>query len=105
MENTSFEIAKVKESEREEIAKDKLQLKPAKTLKTKVAHIKELKEDTGISYGLKYKTSKLERIITIPIGYADGFTRMQNNPKVSINNEIFDVVGRICMDQCMVRID
>ena len=56
-------------------------------------------------YGLKYKTSKLERIITIPIGYADGFTRMQNNPKVSINNEIFDVVGRICMDQCMVRID
>ena len=89
----------------DEVTKDKLQLKPAMTLKTKVAHIKELKEDTGISYGLKYKTSKLERIITIPIGYADGFTRMQNNPKVSINNEIFDVVGRICMDQCMVRID
>ena len=89
----------------DEVIKDKLQLKPAMTLKTKVAHIKELKEDTGISYGLKYKTSKLERIITIPIGYADGFTRMQNNPKVSINNEIFDVVGRICMDQCMVRID
>ena len=89
----------------DEVIKDRLQLKPAMTLKTKVAHIKELKEDTGISYGLKYKTSKLERIITIPIGYADGFTRMQNNPKVSINNEIFDVVGRICMDQCMVRID
>ena len=89
----------------DEVIKDKLQLKPVMTLKTKVAHIKELKEDTGISYGLKYKTSKLERIITIPIGYADGFTRMQNNPKVSINNEIFDVVGRICMDQCMVRID
>ena len=30
---------------------------------------------------------------------------MQNNPKVSINYEIFDVVWRICMDQCMVRID
>lgn len=89
----------------DEVIKDRLQLKPAMTLKTRVSHIKELKEDTGISYGLRYKTSKREKIATIPIGYADGFTRMQNNPKVSINNEVFNVVGRICMDQCMVRID
>ena len=89
----------------DEVIKDKIQLKPAMTLKTRIAHIKELKEDTGISYGLKYKTTKPEKIITLPIGYADGFTRMQNNPKVSIHNNIFDVVGRICMDQCMVRID
>ena len=89
----------------DEVIKDKIQLKPAMTLKTRIAHIKELKEDTGISYGLKYKTTKPEKIVTLPIGYADGFTRMQNNPKVSIHNNIFDVVGRICMDQCMVRID
>lgn len=89
----------------DEVLKDKIQLKPAMTLKTRIAHIKELKENTGISYGLTYKTNKSEKIVTIPIGYADGFTRMQNNPRVSINNEIFDVVGRICMDQCMVRID
>jgi alanine racemase len=75
------------------------------TLKTRISHIKELKKDEGISYGLKYKTSKPEKIATIPIGYADGFTRMQKNPKVCIKNSIFDVVGRICMDQCMVRID
>ena len=75
------------------------------TVKTRVSHIKELKEGTGIGYGLRYKTRKQEKIATIPIGYADGFTRMQNNPKVSINNEVFNVVGRICMDQCMVRID
>ena len=89
----------------DEVIKDRLQLKPAMTLKTRVSHIKELKEGTGISYGLRYKTRKQEKIATIPIGYADGFTRMQNNPKVSINNEVFNVVGRICMDQCMVRID
>ena len=89
----------------DEVIKDRLQLKPAMTLKTRVSHIKELKEGTGISYGLRYKTRKQEKIATIPIGYADGFTRMQNNPKVSINNEVFNVVGRICVDQCMVRID
>ena len=89
----------------DEVLKDRIQLKPAMTLKTRVSHIKDLKKDSGISYGLKYRTNGIEKIVTIPIGYADGFTRMQNNPKVSINNEIFDVVGRICMDQCMVRVD
>ena len=54
---------------------------------------------------LKYKTNHNEKIITIPIGYADGFTRMQNNPKVYVKGKAFNVVGRICMDQCMVKID
>ena len=89
----------------DEVLKDRIKLKPAMTLKTRISHIKELKKDEGISYGLKYITSKPEKIATIPIGYADGFTRMQKNPKVCIKNSIFDVVGRICMDQCMVRID
>ena len=73
----------------DEVIKDKIELKPAMTLKTRISHIKELKENTGISYGLKYKTSKYEKIVTIPIGYADGFTRMQNNPKVSIKVIIY----------------
>ena len=54
---------------------------------------------------MKYTTSKKEKIATIPIGYADGFTRIQKNPKVLIKGQLFDVVGRICMDQCMVKID
>lgn len=89
----------------EEVIKERLTLKPAMTLKTKISHIKELEEFTGISYGLTYKTNNSEKIATIPIGYADGFTRMQKNPKVSIKGEVFDIVGRICMDQCMVKID
>ncbi|MGG7060695.1 alanine racemase C-terminal domain-containing protein, partial [Clostridium tertium] len=75
------------------------------TLKTNYAHIKEINPNVGVSYGLKYKSSNKERIVTIPIGYADGFTRMQQNPKVSINGNYFDVVGRIRMDQCMVKFD
>lgn len=89
----------------EDVLKERLLLKPAMTLKTTIAHIKEVESEVGISYGLKYKCSSRERIVTIPIGYADGFTRMQPNPKVLIKGKSFDVVGRICMDQCMVRID
>ncbi|CEH32695.1 alanine racemase [Romboutsia lituseburensis] len=89
----------------DDVLKERLQLKPVMTLKTTVAHIKEINPNVGISYGLKYKSSNKERIVTIPIGYADGFTRMQQNPKVSINGNYFDVVGRICMDQCMVKVD
>lgn len=89
----------------DEVIKERLELKPAMKLKTTIAHIKEIESGTGISYGLKYKSSKKERIVTIPIGYADGFTRMQGNPKVLIKGKVFDIVGRICMDQCMVKID
>ena len=89
----------------DEVMKERIKLRPAMKLKSRIAHIKELNSDVGISYGWKYKTNSKERIITIPIGYADGFTRMQNNPKIYINNQSFDVVGRICMDQCMAKID
>ncbi len=89
----------------EEVKKSNINLKPAMILKTKISHIKDVESNTGISYGLKYKTTNNEKIITIPIGYADGFTRMQNNPKVYIKGKAFNVVGRICMDQCMVKID
>ncbi len=89
----------------EDVKKENLHLKPIMTLKTTVSNIKTLGKDIGISYGHKYKTTKFERIAAIPIGYADGFTRIQKNPKAIIQGEEFDVVGRICMDQCMVRID
>lgn len=89
----------------DDIDKNKLNLRPAMTLKTRVSHIKEVDSDVGVSYGLKYKSSKKEKIATIPIGYADGFTRLQPNPKVYIKGGVFNVIGRICMDQCMVKID
>ncbi|MEG1284375.1 MAG: alanine racemase [Romboutsia sp.] len=89
----------------DDVDKNKMKLKPAMTLKTRVSHLKEISLNTGISYGLTYVTKDIERIATIPIGYADGFTRIQKNPKVIIKGEVFDVVGRICMDQCMVKIN
>ncbi len=89
----------------DEVFKSKVKLKPTMTLKTTISNIKEVDEGIGISYGLTYKTKSKEKIATIPIGYADGYTRMQKNPRVCIQGKLFDVVGRICMDQCMIKID
>lgn len=87
----------------DEVNKD-LTLKPCLKLKSVVTNVKILDENVGISYGHIYKTSEKCKIATVSIGYADGFNRIQNNPKVSIKGEILEVVGRICMDQCMVKV-
>ncbi|MFI3209973.1 MAG: alanine racemase [Peptostreptococcaceae bacterium] len=84
---------------------DNIDIKPALTLKCRVSNIKTIDSGDGISYGISYTAKQKEKIATITIGYADGFFRGQSNPQVIIKNEIFDVVGRICMDQCMVKID
>lgn len=80
-----------------------IKLKPCLKLKSSVTNVKTLDENIGISYGHIYKTNEKCKIVTISIGYADGFNRVQKNPKVSINGQVLDVVGRICMDQCMVK--
>ena len=80
-----------------------IKLKPCLKLKSVVTNVKVLEENIGISYGHVYKTSEKCKIVTIAIGYADGFNRIQKNPVASINGEILDIVGRICMDQCMAK--
>ncbi len=88
-----------------EVDKNKLQLKPAMTFKANVILIKEVEPNTCISYGRTFRTSRKSKIATIPIGYADGYTRiLSNKGKVLINGEFAPIVGRICMDQCMVDV-
>lgn len=87
------------------VHKEKLQLKPALTLKTSVVHVKTLPKDMYISYGRKYKTTRETKIATLPIGYADGYTRaLSNKGKVLINGKLVPIVGNVCMDQCMVDV-
>lgn len=86
----------------DEVKKD-ISLRPCLKLKSAVTNVKILDENVGISYGHVYKTSEKCKIVTVSIGYADGFNRNQHNPKVSIKGRVLDVVGRICMDQCMVK--
>jgi len=89
----------------EDVDKTRVALKPAMSLKTTISHIKLLEKGEGVSYGHAYKTSETEIIATLPIGYADGFTRMLSGRcEVKLKNEIAPVVGRICMDQTMIRL-
>ncbi|MHC1685742.1 MAG: alanine racemase [Clostridiaceae bacterium] len=89
----------------DEVQLEKIKLKPVMTLKTNIVHIKKLEKGQYISYGRKYQTSKEEIIATLPVGYADGYTRqLTGKAKVIINGEFAPVVGRICMDQCMVDV-
>ncbi len=77
--------------------------RPALTWKAQLASCKELPKGHGVSYGHEYVTRRREIIGTIPLGYADGFRRARPNT-VLIRGARAPVVGRVCMDQCMVRL-
>lgn len=89
----------------DEVNKDNLHLKPVLTLKAKVSHVKEMEKDMYISYGRTFKTKRKSIIATLPIGYADGYSRcLDGKGKVIINGKLSSIVGRICMDQCMIDV-
>ncbi len=80
-------------------------LKPVMTLKTKVSFFKVVPAHTGISYNHTYITNDQTRIVTLPVGYGDGYFRLLSNKGVVIIRGIkYPVVGSVCMDQCMVDI-
>ncbi|NLL71915.1 MAG: alanine racemase [Clostridiales bacterium] len=78
---------------------------PAMELKSHVIYIKDVEEGTGISYGSTFITKKRTKVATIPIGYADGYSRnMSNVGKVIIRGQYAPIIGRICMDYFMVDV-
>lgn len=92
----------------EEVNHERVRLKPVMSLKTGVVMVKTLPKGSTVSYGANYTTSREEgeMIATLPIGYADGFSRLlSHKAEALIGGRRVPVVGNICMDQCMVRID
>ncbi|PZT55408.1 alanine racemase [Paenibacillus silvae] len=88
-----------------EVNHQAVKLLPVLTLKTKAVLVKTLPSHWGISYGTRYFTQENERIATLPIGYADGFSRMlTGKAQVLVRGRRVPVVGTICMDQCMVSL-
>lgn len=79
-------------------------LKEAFTLRSKLVHVKKLPKGEKISYGATYETNEEEWIGTVPIGYADGWIRKLQGKEVLIAGRRVPIVGRICMDQCMVKL-
>ena len=89
----------------DEVNKEKIDLKPAMTLKAKISNVKQVPKDTGISYGQIFVTERKSKIATIPIGYADGLTRLLSTKgEVFVKGRRAPIVGRICMDQCMIDV-
>ena len=88
-----------------EVDRSVINLKPAMSLKANVVLVKELEPGVSISYGRTFTTRRPSRIATIPVGYADGYSRLLSNKcRVLINGQYAPVVGTICMDQLMVDI-
>jgi alanine racemase len=79
-------------------------LKEAFSLRSRIVHVKKLKKGDKLSYGATYESDDEEWIGTIPIGYADGWIRRLQGQEVLVGGKRSPIVGRICMDQCMVRL-
>jgi alanine racemase len=80
-------------------------LKPVLSLKTRVVFIKRVGPGVGISYGLTYTTKRPTHIVTLPVGYGDGYPRnLSNLAWLLIGGRRFRISGRICMDQIMVDV-
>ncbi len=89
----------------DKVLPNNLELKPAMTWKTEVVYFKFITEGTGVGYGHDYIAQSDTRIVTLPVGYADGFQRaMGPRGKVIINDQIYPIAGRVCMDQMMIDI-
>ena len=89
----------------DEVDKSKLDLKPAMTLKAKVTLVKEVEPGRGVSYGKEYITDRVTKIATVPIGYADGYLRrLAKDGKMIVHGQQVPIIGRICMDQCMIDV-
>ncbi|MDR7856571.1 alanine racemase [Tissierella sp.] len=89
----------------DDVDKENIKLKPAMTLKAKISHLKTVPKGTGISYGQIFSTERESIIATIPIGYADGYTRLlTGKAEVFVNGKRAKIVGKICMDQCMIDV-
>ena len=89
----------------DEVDRERIDLKPALSLVTHVAYVKELPAGRQISYGGTYTTEKTQVIATIPVGYADGYARtLSNRGDVLIHGKRAPIRGRVCMDQFMVDV-
>ncbi|MGG4490325.1 alanine racemase [Metabacillus idriensis] len=80
------------------------ELKEAFSLHSKLVHVKKISKGEKVSYGATYTAEEDEWIGTIPIGYADGWVRRLRVSDVLIDGERMPIVGRICMDQCMIKL-
>lgn len=69
-----------------------------------MVHVKTIPAKATVGYGVTYTAQKEEYIATVPIGYADGWTRDLQGFSVLVNGEFCEIVGRVSMDQITIRL-
>jgi len=83
-----------------------VKLIPAHTFKTRIVFLKELSIGESIGYGRTYTTNQRRtKVASLPLGYADGYNRLLSNQgEVLVRGKRFPVIGRVCMDQCVIDV-
>ena len=80
-------------------------LRPLMTVKAKLTYVKDFAKGETISYGRLFTAPRSMRVGTLPLGYADGYTRLYTGKaSVELGGRRSLVIGRICMDQCMIDV-
>lgn len=83
-----------------------VELHPVMTWKTKVSFVKRVQAGTSISYGRTFRAPREMEVATLPVGYADGYSRsLSNRGRVIVHGRLAPVVGRVCMDQIVVSLE
>lgn len=81
-------------------------IQPALTWKSHVAYFKVVQSNSPVSYGSTWESDHAVRVVTVPVGYGDGYFRaLSNKAEVIIRGQRHPVAGRVCMDQIMVNIE
>jgi len=81
------------------------ELKQAFSLHSRITQVKRLNKGDKVGYGATFEAEDDMLVGVIAIGYADGWLRYHQNRPVEINGKEFQIVGRVCMDQTMIRVD
>jgi alanine racemase len=72
---------------------------------SRITFLKTLPKGHSVSYGRTFTTEKDTVIATVPVGYADGYSRfLSNRGWASIRGQRVPLIGRVCMDQCMIDV-
>lgn len=81
-------------------------VQPALSWKSRVVYFKVVAAEHPVSYGSTWRSDHPVRVVTVPVGYGDGYFRaLSNASQVIIRGRRYPVVGRVCMDQIMVNVE
>lgn len=84
--------------------KESYPLQPALEFVSELVQVKEVPAGTKIGYGATYTSPESEWIGTVPVGYADGWIRKMSGFSVLVEGTYCEIIGRVCMDQFMIRL-